>query len=325
MPIGDGPPGYTTRVASLDDREVLAALVNEVNVAEVGFAFTNPEQIGDDLTKPGHDDEDDVVLVADGGSIDGYLSTWRDEPLTAFHQLAFVRPALNGQGLSAWLLRFGEDRARTWVERERPAPPVDLRVSRWMNNEAAARLFAALGYRFARTFHDMRIDLDGWSETVEAPEGIVIRTFDRERDARAVHGTLVEAFDDHWGTNFGPFDAWVHGSIDGSGANFDPGFWFVALDGDQLVGVACCQPSSVSSPDAAHVSDLGVRRAWRGRGIGRALLLTAFAEAKRRGIAAVDLGVDSESLTGATRLYEGVGMRITHGYDHWSKPLLAAP
>jgi mycothiol synthase len=324
MPIGDGPAGYRTRVASLEDREALAALVNEVNVAEVGFAFTDADRIRDDLTKPGRDDEDDVILVGPDGSIEGYLTTWRDEPLTAIHQLAFVRPALNGRGLSAWLLRFGEAQARAWIEREHPSPPVDLRVSRWTNNEKAGALLAALGYRHVRTFNDMRIDLDGWSEAVEAPDGIVIRTFDRERDARAVHATLVEAFDDHWGTNFGPFDAWAHGTIQGAGANFDPGFWFVALDGDQVVGAACCQTSSVSSPDAAHVGDLGVRRAWRGRGIGRALLLTVFAEAKRRGIGAVELGVDSESLTGATRLYESVGMQVTHGYDHWSKPLLRA-
>src|SRR5262249_34015295 len=150
------------------------------------------------------------------GSIDGYLSMWRDEPLTAIHQLAFVRPSLNGKGLSTWLLRFGEAHARAWVDRKRPTPPVDLRAARWTHNEQAAALFASLGYRYARTFNDMRIDLEGWSETVEAPDGIVIRTFDRRTDARAAYEALVEAFGDHWGTNFGSFDAWVHVSIDGS-------------------------------------------------------------------------------------------------------------
>jgi ribosomal protein S18 acetylase RimI-like enzyme len=193
---------------------------------------------------------------------------------------------------------LGEERARAWVERERPAPPIDLRVSLWVGNDAAARLFTALGYRQARTFHEMRIDLADDTHPLEAPDGITIRTFDREREAVAAHDTLVEAFGDHWGTNFESFDIWVHEAIDGEGANFDPGLWFLALDGDHVVGVACAMDRTVRSPDAAHVSYLGVRRAWRGRGIGRALLLAVFAEAQRRGIRAVELGVDSESLTG---------------------------
>jgi ribosomal protein S18 acetylase RimI-like enzyme len=48
---------------------------------------------------------------------------------------------------------------------------------------------------------------------------------------------------------------------------------------------------------------------WRRRGIGEALLATVFAEFFRRGEHRVALGVDAENPTGATRLYERVGMR----------------
>jgi GNAT superfamily N-acetyltransferase len=54
---------------------------------------------------------------------------------------------------------------------------------------------------------------------------------------------------------------------------------------------------------------LGVRRPWRKRGLGLALLYHAFGELRRRGCARVGLGVDGQSLTGATRLYEKAGMR----------------
>ena len=54
-----------------------------------------------------------------------------------------------------------------------------------------------------------------------------------------------------------------------------------------------------------------MRKPWRGRGIGRALLLHAFGEFHRRGDVHVGLGVDAENPTGATRLYESVGMRVT--------------
>jgi ribosomal protein S18 acetylase RimI-like enzyme len=53
-----------------------------------------------------------------------------------------------------------------------------------------------------------------------------------------------------------------------------------------------------------------VRRPWRGRGLGRALLLHTFAEFQRRGMNRISLGVDAENPTGATRLYESVGMIV---------------
>jgi ribosomal protein S18 acetylase RimI-like enzyme len=58
------------------------------------------------------------------------------------------------------------------------------------------------------------------------------------------------------------------------------------------------------------VAAIGVRRPWRGRGLGRALLLHTFAEFQRRGVNRISLGVDTQNPTGATKLYESVGMRV---------------
>jgi mycothiol synthase len=325
MSVDASLPGYRTRDASLGDCEAIAGLINEVNIAEIGIPWTTADEIRDDLTTPGHQPGDDVLLVASDGSIAGYLTLWPDEPLTSIQQLAFVRPSLWGRGLSAWLLRDGEARARARIEPAQPVQPVSLHVARWAANAAAVPLFESLGYRPARIFHEMRIELGERPEEPEIPEGIVIRTFE-VLDARAVYDALAEAFQDHWGTRFETFEVWKHDRIEGASSNFDPGLWFVAFDGDEVVGVACCRDHSARAPDAANVDELGVRRAWRGRGIGRSLLLHAFAEARRRGIGAVELFVDSESLTGATRLYEDVGMHPIRSVENWQKVLdLPAP
>jgi ribosomal protein S18 acetylase RimI-like enzyme len=65
----------------------------------------------------------------------------------------------------------------------------------------------------------------------------------------------------------------------------------------------------------------GVRRPWRRRGLGLALLRRAFGEFQRRGERLVQLGVDAASPTGATRLYERVGMRTITTLDDWTKAL----
>ncbi len=58
-------------------------------------------------------------------------------------------------------------------------------------------------------------------------------------------------------------------------------------------------------------------RAHRRRGLGKALLLTAFNEFFDRGQRGAALGVDADSLTGATRLYESVGMHAGTKYASW--------
>jgi mycothiol synthase len=316
------PIGYSLRPASLEDAPQIAELVNEVSVAEIGIPWTSVEDTRDDLTAPGRTADDDVLLVADDGTLAGYLWLWADaEPFTEVVHLAYVRPALWGRGLNAYLLRLGEERGLEKVHRASPASPVLLRVARWAANDAAGLLFASLGYTYARTFHEMRMELDGPLPAPRIPDGIAMRTFDPERDAPAVHATLAEAFADHWGGTFDPFDQWVHQHIEGESSGFDPGLWFVALDRTEVVGAVCGRASTPRSEDAAHVNILGVRPAWRGRGIGRALLLAAFRELQRRGIPAVDLGVDSENETGATRLYVQVGMRAVRRAEWWEKEL----
>ncbi|PZS06316.1 MAG: hypothetical protein DLM70_05260, partial [Chloroflexi bacterium] len=84
--------------------------------------------------------------------------------------------------------------------------------------------------------------------------------------------------------------------------------WFLAEDrstGD-ISGLCLCQVV----PRLVWVSNVAVRPPWRSRGLGLALLRHAFAEYERRGMRRVELSVDSESPTGAPRLYERAGMHV---------------
>jgi ribosomal protein S18 acetylase RimI-like enzyme len=48
---------------------------------------------------------------------------------------------------------------------------------------------------------------------------------------------------------------------------------------------------------------------WRGHGLGRDLIVASLLALQRRGMTEAVLGVDSDSLTGALRLYETTGFR----------------
>lgn len=66
---------------------------------------------------------------------------------------------------------------------------------------------------------------------------------------------------------------------------------------------------------------LAVRPAWRQRGLGLALLQRVLREFYRRGTRQVGLGVDAHNPTGATRLYESVGMQVESEYIVYEKEL----
>src|SRR4249920_3761559 len=93
------PEGFVLRAATVADAAAMADLVNEVNVAEVGFPWTNEEEVRRDLTAPDHQAGHDLLLFGPEGNLEGYLNMWpdRDGVVSA---LAFVRPSLWGRGLS---------------------------------------------------------------------------------------------------------------------------------------------------------------------------------------------------------------------------------
>ena len=232
-----------------------------------------------------------------------------------------MRPRLWGRGLSAWLLRLGEERARSMLDLAPAGERVAFRVARFVGNDAAGRLFDALGFEPVRTFWMMRIELDGPPPPPVVPDGIRIRAFERERDEAAVHAALTEAFADHWGHVFPSFEQWRHLDVEGEGAGFDPGLWFLAEEDGEVVAACCCRAGTPRDASTGQVNELAVRRPWRRRGIGLALLHSAFGELRRRGVPRVELGVDSENPTGATRLYERAGMRVAYAWELWEKEL----
>lgn len=203
------------------------------------------------------------------------------------------------------------------MQMERFAPDTRVVLQQWITapNEPAHRLLEQSGYAVVRHIWGMIIELTEEPERVTWPEGITLRTPISEADLRTSHATYREAFQDHWGYAEQPYEDFARSMIEID--TFDPSLWFLAMDGNDVAGILLGE----MLPDRGWVNDLGVRRPWRGRGLGEALLRYAFGEFYRRGLRSVALGVDSQNLTGATRLYERAGMRVERQYDICEKVL----
>jgi mycothiol synthase len=101
--------------------------------------------------------------------------------------------------------------------------------------------------------------------------------------------------------------------------DFDPALWTVARDSEEVAGVIRCDPRRWGG---GWVGVLGVRRPWRRRGLGLALLQRSFGTFFDRGERRVALGVDAENPSGATRLYERAGMHVEAEHLTWEKEMV---
>src|SRR5437762_9396458 len=92
--------------------------------------------------------------------------------------------------------------------------------------------------------------------------------------------------------------------------------WLAEVDAEpgKIAGFCICEVMNTRNKRNGRLDGwidiLGTIRDWRKKGLGRALLLHGLHSLRSAGLETAMLGVDSESLTGATRLYESVGFRI---------------
>lgn len=202
-----------------------------------------------------------------------------------------------GRGLGTEIVDRGEAFART-------EGAARIHTAAAEPDAAARALFESRGYREVRRFYEMAIELTEEPTVPELPEGLVVDEV-RDGEERAFYDALGEAFADHWEWHPTPFEEWIAIRKDQHHDEHGP-VWFVIRDGDELAAVT----RNDLAAGGGYVGAIGVRRPWRGRGLAKVLLYRTFAEFWRRGIARITLDVDAESPTGATHLYERVGMQV---------------
>lgn len=294
---------YSMRPATPRDAEAVCALIAAQNMHDFGDAFITT----DALTKRWQNMRFDLqtcmaynegTLEAYGELRDGtapfiYLSDWNNVDL-AFQVLMLLEEFAKRTGVTQLFSQVSE-RNRTLID-----------------------LFLLNGYHSNLSFLIMEMILDEPPASPLWSKGIQVRTFVPTQDEQATFLADEESGEDKGYHQPLDFEAWSK-RMELGGERFDPGLWFLACDGDEIAGVALNYHDRES--ETGWVDHLGVRRTWRRRGIGKALLLHTFAEFHRRGIRRVRLSVDSASLTDAQRLYESAGMKTIQQYYIYRKSL----
>ena len=286
-----------------------AAGVADLHVARDAVDFGKQHARGDVAAWWREDPEKlavDVWVALEDGRTIGYAEMRRDGHVAELADESCVHPVARGRGLGSHLVQLGE----TWA-RDRGLP----RMRATVVNEDGRRLLVERGYELVRHFWRMEIESEHEPDVGAAPDGVVVRPSRRGEDDHVVWEVIQESFRDHWGWTPQPFERWR--AVRERRSDYVPELWHLAVAGGDVAGAVL----PFGYREHGWVLELGVRERWRGRGIGLLLLRTAFRELWRRGHKQIGLEVDAANATGATRLYERAGMRLTRRYDTYELQL----
>ncbi|GAA1184327.1 GNAT family N-acetyltransferase [Ornithinimicrobium humiphilum] len=283
-----------------------ADLVNHLARVDGTEEFLGEEELQEELTFSGFTPATDSIAVWDGDVMVAYAKV--GVPVTPDHEGSGrgyveggVREEHRRRGLGTRLMDLLEPRAAELVAERHPGRTAYLRAGGGLQGSSASAMLERRGYAVVRWFNLLERPLGDVPEVPEV-EGVsfVVPQPEHEEPVRVAHN---EAFRDHWGSGPSAPEPW-HDHWTTRAARQDVSTLAVSEDGEVLAYVLCGE----YQPRELYVNLVGTVPQARGRGIAAAALLTTIAAASRSGAYdTIQLDVDSDSITGATRLYERVG------------------
>ncbi len=182
----------------------------------------------------------------------------------------------------------------------------------------AAALLRSHGYEVAHTAWVLRIDLDDEPPPEPSlPSELALRDLRPGEDARALFDLIDTAFDEWEDRESHGFDNWAAAFLQRD--EVVPELAPLIVDGERLVGAALTYHYGLDDDVEGWIQQLAVDKAYRGRGLGRALLQECFR--RFHGVGYRHCGLSTDSRTGALGLYEHVGMRVRSSFTRYTKKL----
>lgn len=267
--------------------------------------------------------EDMLFAEIDGEVIAYQRVLWREEMNgpRIYQHFGFLLPAWRRRGIGRAMIHQAERRLMEIAQTHPKGKPYFFETECADTENGKEMLLLSEGYQAIRHSYTMvRPDLENIPDLV-LPEGVEIRTVMAEH-YRKIYNASLEAFQDDWG--FSPeveptLEQWLEDP------NCDPSLWRVAWEGDQVVGMVLgfidYRANEQYHYKRGWTENISVRKPWRKKGIARALIAASLRAIKERGMEEAALGVDTENVSGALRVYESMGFQPVKRFSLYRKPL----
>lgn len=319
--------GLRWRALERSDAGDLHTLIAAIEDADGPPYRTDPEEVAEKFDGAWKDMARDSLGGVDADGVLRAYGTVETRPGDTTTVRAFleggVHPELRGRAIGRELLAWQVGRGRQRLAASGKELPA--RLATFVDDGATStqQLLTAAGFGPRRYYRAMRRDLAMPLPQVQLDPGLRIAPWspDLDEHVRLAHN---DAFRDHWGSEPATAESWTTGR-----SKFAPPWSFAVLDetAEQTL-VAGYAMSSRYEHDwamlgytAGYTETLGVRRAYRRRGLAPALLAASMTAFRADGMQYAELDVDTENPSGAHGLYARLGYEVTHGLALYSVEL----
>jgi GNAT superfamily N-acetyltransferase len=307
----------------------LPRMLAVINAAKAADQDERADTLEDMINNYSHltncDPSQDVLLAEIHGEVIAYSRVWWWEESKTnaryYVSLGFVQPAWRRKGLGRAMLHENERRLAE-IAAGHPADNERQYEAFAVSNQASAlALLDQEGYRPTRRFDFMiRPNFEDIPD-LSLPDGLEVRPA-RSEHTRQIWEAFQDAFRDHWGyaeQKEEDYQGWIKSN------EFQPELWQIAWDGSEVAGMILNFINHAENKEYHHLrgytEGIAVRRPWRRRGLARALLARSLKMHRDLGMTEAALGVDTESLSGANKLYESMGFRPVRTFTTFRKPM----
>ena len=292
---------YTIRNYQPKDFNKYVLLRIEAEKLEPTGCCISPQVIAEHLGQPNYSPEQDLFIVEIDGNIVGYMDIKPELTTERVILDCWVHPEHRRRGLATKLLGCAIRRARELGARV-------AHVNIMEDNAVAQRVLSRLGFECVRRFLELRLDIADvhWPDIDQA--ALECRYLQCGEEGKLAQ-LQNRAFAGTWGYNPNTVEEITY-RINRS--NCSPEDVVLACDGDKVVGYCwtgiICE-GGVTSERKGRIFMLGVDLDYRGKGIGKRVLLAGLARLKSKGLQVAELTVDSENKA-ACALYKSIGFKV---------------
>ena len=319
------PDDLTARPLSDDDAAPVAALLAAAEQVDDTGEYPDAEDVAEWWRGWGLDPaRDGVAVLDDAGVVVAYATvmaspTFREA--LAVYLEGRVRPDLRGRGIGRALLAWQLDRGVALHAERHPEAPAALTVEVPGGMPSLEGLVRRAGLAAERWYREMQRPLTDLPDPRPvAGAELVPFTWDRDDEVRRAHNA---AFTRHHGSSERNPEAWR--ALFTGQRGFRPELSRLSVEDGVVVGyvLAYVYEADTAARGTREVvlGQIGVLPQARGRGVATALIADVLRAAAERDCQGAALGVDTENVTGALRLYESVGFRAVRTRVSWSRAL----
>ncbi|MFC1934366.1 GNAT family N-acetyltransferase [Chloroflexota bacterium] len=273
----------------------------------------SPQGITEHLGWPSYSPEQDLFVAEVAGDIVGYMDVAPELTIGRVILDCWIHPEYRRRGLATRLLSYAIRRAKELGARI-------AHVNIPQDNVVAESVLSRLGFGCVRRFLELRLDMAKvhWQDIDQVALGCCHLRRGEENKLAHIQN---RSFASTWGYNPNTVETITY-RINLS--NRSPEDVLLTYNGDQVIGFCWIEIASEKEADIGErkgrIFMLGADPDYRGRGVGKRVLLAGLAHLRSKGIQVTELTVDSENET-ACALYRSVGFEVRTGSLWYEKAI----